>query len=183
MPHNTTRLITYAIVIISMMLSGCGGSKTTTETKGPQTETLAQAEARFSPSDYTRDPRLVIEADTRGALEKTTDIVAPKIALDTTRGYRVQVMFTAEIEQAGSLRDSLNSAFPGQWVYIVYDAPYYKVRIGNFAEHSDATEVLRSVVRQGYQDAWVVPDNVILHLPPRPATVAVPDSTAAQENR
>jgi hypothetical protein len=67
---------------------------------------------------------------------------------------------------------------PDEWVYLVYDLPYYKVRVGNYAEKEAANESVKKLVSLGYADAWVVPERILKNPPPPPPPVpAIPDST------
>jgi hypothetical protein len=45
--------------------------------------------------------------------------------------------------------------FPGE-VYLQYDAPYYKVRVGNCLTRREGDLLQERAVRRGYRDAWVV---------------------------
>ncbi len=95
---------------------------------------------------------------------------------DTVPGFRVQVLLTGNIDRANAVRDTLESLEPEEWTYIIFDAPYYKVRIGNFTDRSAGTEFARQLIRLGFNDAWVVPDNVITNLPPKlPSVDIVPE--------
>ncbi|HMD13182.1 MAG TPA: SPOR domain-containing protein [Bacteroidota bacterium] len=149
---------------------GCSGSK---ETSGKETsghtmrEFLAEYEPTFNPSDY--DPDITVlkqrEEDRHNAL--VASAVVSTALPETIPGFRVQVLFTQEIDEANRTRDSLSSVLPDDWIYIVYDVPYYKVRVGNFADRPSANQILKKLTTLGYTDAWIVPDNVIKNPPAR----------------
>jgi hypothetical protein len=46
-------------------------------------------------------------------------------------------------------------------LYVVYDPPVYKVRIGDFPTRAEANQKLTTVIGQGFSDAWVVGDRII----------------------
>lgn len=154
-----------AAALTAIFISCSGGSVSRNE--GAAQESLSQAESRFNPADYDRDPSLVKNADEHGTAHAPAAQVPPPVRTDTVRGFRVQVLFTPDIEEANRIRDTLSSALPHEYIYVVYDSPYYKVRAGNFTERSDANALVHTLVGCGYKDAWVVPDIVIINLPPR----------------
>jgi hypothetical protein len=176
-PLNNFLLI---VLILSAFLWGCGGEKETASAEIPRgmtlQEFLAQSEKNFHPSEYDPDPATIVrEARMRRDSVEAALITATAVA-ETIPGFRVQVLFTQEIEQANSTRDQLSPQTGDQWVYVVFDSPYYKVRVGNFADRSDAGVMLRNLVGLGYKDAWIVPDNIIKNPPPKPPeTFIVPE--------
>ncbi len=88
--------------------------------------------------------------------------------LDTTaEGFRVQVTSTQSIEIADSLRDKLLAPFDGQ-VYISFDPPNYKVRVGNYKFRSEAEKAEERLKRLGYRTAWVIRTRIETHSVPRP---------------
>jgi hypothetical protein len=50
---------------------------------------------------------------------------------------------------------------PQDSVYVVYDPPIYKIRLGDYPTRYDASIELPTVVGMGYPDAWIVPDNIV----------------------
>lgn len=47
-------------------------------------------------------------------------------------------------------------------VYLVYDAPQYKVRVGDFLLREDALQLSNRLRQSGYYDVWVVPSKVMV---------------------
>jgi len=152
------------------------------ETGASFKEFLSKYEKTFDPSAYNEDVEsiLIKEKLQRESIELARfAAIAPP---ETTQGFRVQVLFTPEIEQANEARDSLSNLLPDDWCYIVYEAPYYKVRIGNYADRSDAGGMQMKLVRLGYLDAWIVPDKIIKNPYPRPPELfIVPDKQPEQK--
>jgi hypothetical protein len=46
-------------------------------------------------------------------------------------------------------------------VYLLFDAPVYKVRVGDFVSRYEAGQKLPDIVELGYRDAWIVPDKIV----------------------
>lgn len=85
------------------------------------------------------------------------DDEAPQI-LD---GYRVQVYSDKDRGSAKYIEAKLKKDFK-LGVYLVYDAPFYKVRIGDFTDRDEATQFGIEMKKRGYRDAWVIKSAVII---------------------
>ncbi|NQV36569.1 MAG: SPOR domain-containing protein [Candidatus Marinimicrobia bacterium] len=70
-------------------------------------------------------------------------------------GYRVQVMATRYYEKADSLRSALTTQY-GSEVYIDFEAPNYKVRVGNCIVRKQAEELQDALKSRGYDSAWII---------------------------
>ena len=149
------------------LIAGCTTSKRVGKDKPDEElkEFLAKYEKTFDPSVYNPDVDSirVEEQHVHDAVESSNSV---EIALpETIPGFRIQVMFTPEIEEATGIRDSLSSSVPEEWTYVVFDAPYYKVRVGNFIERYEAQALLRRLIFLGFNEAWIVPDKIIKNPP------------------
>jgi hypothetical protein len=169
-----------SLLFLFVVLSGCKTPRATEKTPEPESSFdafLAKYEKSFDPSKYNPpiDSILATERKQHRAMDAGRIItVAPP---ETIPGFRVQVLFTPEIEQANLTRDTLLSELPDEWSYIVYDAPYYKVRVGNFVDRGLAAQMVKKLTNFGFQDAWVVPDKIIKNPPPRiPDELIIPDT-------
>jgi hypothetical protein len=121
-------------------------------------------ERSFKPSQYEPDP---IHGVTFQAA-----IAVP----ETVQGFRVQLLSTNEYDEAMLVRTSLEQYYPDTWIYTVYEAPTYKVRIGDYMTRGDAAMMLDSLSARGQKGAWIVPDRVIKNPPPKPPRPAPADS-------
>lgn len=163
------------------LLWGCGSA----ERSAPRTsatptlkEFLAESERSFRPADF--DPPVeTLKTENRAFTEAPTvpGLTAP-VAAETTAGFRVQVLLTQEIDRATATRDTLASEIPDEWVYLTFDLPYYKVRVGNYLDRESAGRCVQRLVSLGYADAWIVPDKVLRNPPVPPLRVAPPDTTS-----
>ncbi len=173
-----------ALVLLVLLVGGCGGSdpaqRGATSAKGDFPGDVPQAESSFRPADYG------VETWEQDTLVRPSGEVIPgadpavAASPDSIPGVRVQVSITGDIDDANNLRDSLSGELPKEWVYVVYHAPYYKIRVGNFVDRFAAGEMLERLRRQGFPDAWIVPDRIVRNPPPKPAAL-IPDSTDAGE--
>lgn len=75
-----------------------------------------------------------------------------------TQGYRIQVYATTDFKDAERKKEDLMASLD-ESVYVIYEAPYYKIRVGDFADELGAKNLKRKLTDKGY-DAWVVQSKV-----------------------
>ena len=82
-----------------------------------------------------------------------------KVQIDSTQiiieGFRVQVLATKQLAKAEQLQKDLSSIL-NQKIYIVFEAPNYKVRVGNFIDRSKAENFRKNLIKEGYQSSWII---------------------------
>jgi len=72
-----------------------------------------------------------------------------------SEGYRVQVLATRYIERADSLAIIMKNTINDS-VYVDFEAPNYKVRVGDFIDRASAESLQQDLVQMGYNSAWVL---------------------------
>ena len=70
-------------------------------------------------------------------------------------GYRVQVLVTRNSHSADTIRAVLSDKIDED-VYITYEVPYYKIRVGNCVDRKQAEELQLRLVELGYASAWII---------------------------
>ena len=70
-------------------------------------------------------------------------------------GYRVQILVTRNSHSADSIRAVLSDKIDED-VYITYEVPYYKIRVGNCVDRKQAEELKLKLVELGYASAWII---------------------------
>jgi hypothetical protein len=65
----------------------------------------------------------------------------PKFA----KGYRLMILNTTDRAEAMSLRAKLLQLFPEQKIYMTFQPPHIKVKLGNFLEKNEAEEYIKEV--------------------------------------
>jgi len=109
------------------------------------------------------DPNQLIDPDpkwpiissplnTDTTLIKNNQIDSAQIIIE---GFRVQILATKELVTAEQLQkqllDNLN-----QNIYIVFEAPNYKVRVGDFIDRKKAENLRQKMIKEGYSSAWII---------------------------
>ena len=72
-----------------------------------------------------------------------------------SEGYRVQVLATRYFERAESLAVIMKNTVSDS-VYVDFEAPNYKVRIGDFIDRNSAELLQQELVQMGYNSAWIL---------------------------
>ena len=83
--------------------------------------------------------------------------------ITTQNGYRLQIYESSSVEDANKfiirnkkiLEDSL---------YLIFEAPLYKVKYGDFISKNDAEISKRKISRKGYKNIWIVRSRIRLDL-------------------
>lgn len=150
--------------------SGCSESEgTLQDQKRANDELLRQLEEQFHPSDYDRPPKATpggVAAPESSAVDTSLPPV-PGPAPEQVPGYRVQIITTSSIDEAKEKKSFAESLFPGEWFYLQYDQPTYKIRAGNFVSRFEAERFRGMIAERGFAGAWVVPERVFKQPPPR----------------
>ena len=72
------------------------------------------------------------------------------------KGYRVQVAISENQEDLIDIKDNLEKVIKEK-IYIQFELPNYKLRVGNFSSRKKAELYRNKIVRLGYRSAWVIP--------------------------
>ena len=174
--HGSIYRITVLLIAL-LFVVGCLGGKKVAEEE-PQRPSSAGVDKRgFDPLELPEDREVIplthpksgdiqgqtafVEADNIGADTSLSQQTATAGEIDSlnNQAFRIQLL-TSKVY--GDARYALQVAeeifdYP---VFMDYEVPYFKVRVGSFAERDDAEEYLMKVKSAGYTDAWVVMVNV-----------------------
>ena len=82
-----------------------------------------------------------------------------KSSIDSTQiiseGFRVQFLATKQLAKAEQLQKDLSTIL-NQNIYIDFEAPNYKVRIGNFIDRNKAEIFRQNIIKEGYESSWII---------------------------
>ena len=70
-------------------------------------------------------------------------------------GYRIQI-FESTVSSIARAEAKRFQNILGDSVYIDFEAPLYKLRIGNFIDRKKAERAIESIKRLGAKDSWIV---------------------------
>lgn len=100
------------------------------------------------------DPALEIMLTERKEQNKETE---------TIPGYRLQVFFGSNREEAMQMQNRVSSRFKDTEVYLVYEQPYFKVRVGDYRTRMEALKMF-FIFKDRYDSVILTPDKI--NLPP-----------------
>ena len=74
----------------------------------------------------------------------------------TTRdGFRIQVFETSSSEKANSVFKKYKKKMDDS-LYVIFDAPLYKIQYGNFSKKYEAENVKKKLSQKGFKNIWIV---------------------------
>jgi hypothetical protein len=155
------------LILCSIFVLGTGCSSSRDFSQSPvTTEKMAPLndyEKTFNPIPYSKDIAIVIE---KNATQNQQGIFTPpsqdtvEAQEEIVQGFRIQLFSSSDFEDASQFKISLQDRSVSDSVYIVFDPPVYKVRVGDYSTRYEANQRLLYYIDLGYRDAWVVPDRV-----------------------
>ena len=77
------------------------------------------------------------------------------VRITTQDGFRLQVFETSSVEEANRSLRKFEKALDDS-VYMIFEAPLYKLRTGNFVTKREAENEKLKLNREGYKDVWIV---------------------------
>lgn len=97
--------------------------------------------------------------------DAVNELMEKHIALGKARnampGYRVQIFFGDNREEANAIKSDFLRIHPNMGAYMVYQQPNFKIRVGDFKTRMSAMELL-SEVQTRFPMAFIVKDFVKL---------------------
>ena len=74
----------------------------------------------------------------------------------TTRdGFRIQVFETSSSEKANNVFKKYKKKMVDS-LYLIFDAPLYKIQYGNFSKKYEAEDVKKQLSQKGFKNIWIV---------------------------
>lgn len=106
----------------------------------------------YATVQISKDPRLDVLGEKMAAYNASLSK-----NVRSSKGYRLMVLSTNDRNQAMQLRSRLLQQYPEHKVYMIYQNPFIKLKMGNFVEKSEAEAVRKELMRY-----HIVPGNVYL---------------------
>jgi hypothetical protein len=79
----------------------------------------------------------------------------------TIKGYRIQLFSGTERNNANEVKTRFLKLYPQLNAYLLYNQPYYKIRVGDFRTRLDA-EVAYQKIKNVFDECIIVSDNIAL---------------------
>lgn len=169
MNNNTANVFLLGFCVI--IVQSCGPSSEASDSEAQTRARMREYETQFDPSAYNPDVKEILREEfSKGQEHSETRVeVSNQAPPELVPGFRVQVFASTNIDDAARTKETVEGLFPGEWFYLVYDPPTYKIRGGNFGSRFEAERFMKQVSQSGFKDAWIVPDRVYKNPAHRPA--------------
>ena len=117
-----------------------------------------------SVSAYAQSGSVVINKDPRVDLlvNKQIEIneVTTRNARRTTAGYRIMVVSSNNRNTVAEAKTIMYREFPELKAYMMYQAPFFRLKVGNFRDRVNAEEYLERIKPFFKNNVYVVPDTI-----------------------
>ncbi len=77
------------------------------------------------------------------------------------QGYRIQIFFGSERKAANDAKNKFMQLNPDYEVYLIYQQPYFKVRVGDFRTKLEAQALFKKVLPE-FERVFIIPDKINL---------------------
>lgn len=128
-----------------------------------QEETKDISETGFIATLNHEGGKVTITQDARLQSVVNNHILANKSR--PTMGWRVQIYFgqgQAAKTKAENVKKSFLKKYPEMRAYLIYEAPYFKVRVGNFKTKFEAMKMQKELENK-YDKVFVIEDEIDLY--------------------
>jgi len=111
--------------------------------------------------ELSRAGHLIVSGDTPEDDSTTTliDNLISTIDSANSQAFKIQILTSKVYSDVRRAKIVAEEIFDRP-VYLDYEVPYYKLRVGSFGDRDHAEDYLQQVRMAGYSDAWVVVTNV-----------------------
>jgi hypothetical protein len=104
-----------------------------------------------------KDPRLDILTQKQALVNKRSQMMTSN---GLYKGYRLQLLSTNNRNQAFKLKYDLLTNYPEHKAYVTYQAPYFKVRLGNFLKKEEAEKMRKQISKNFPTGVFLVEDAI-----------------------
>ena len=77
------------------------------------------------------------------------------IQITTKEGYRLQLFESSTVDEANKIMTKYGKSLNDS-IYLVFDAPLYKIQYGDFVTKDQAELVKAELRKKGYKKVWIV---------------------------
>ena len=107
-----------------------------------------------------KDPRVDLLIKKQAQINEITT----RDARRSVSGYRLQVINTSDRNAAIAAKTKVYQLFPELKAYLLYQAPYFRLRVGNFTDKEEAEDYRKSLSREFPNSVFLVRDTVEVKL-------------------
>lgn len=154
-------MIRYFLILLPLIYLGCAGTKTTVKEESTPAKTSKYDES-FDPLSLDDDD-IVIASTKVSHSTKPDEIKDNSVAIPREiNGFRVQILATKNIETASLFEQEASERFQSQdyKTYLIFEAPLYKIRVGDCKMRSEAENLRDLATGYGYRESFIVKSKI-----------------------
>ena len=148
------KILLIAIVFISINSFG----QDTTLIKQPDSNSIT----------IHKDPRIDLLVKKQVQINEETSREARRFS----KGYRLLVVNTSKRDEAVAAKTKVYTYFPELKSYLIYQSPFYKLKVGNFKERKEAEEYMERLKKYFPEGVYIMNDTIEVKLEKETETVS-----------
>lgn len=103
-----------------------------------------------------KDPRLDVLVKKQAQINEATT----RDARRNMAGFRLQVINTSDRNAAIAAKTKVYQLYPELKAYLLYQAPYFRLRVGNFKDKDEAEDYRKSLLKEFPNGVFLVRDMI-----------------------
>lgn len=94
-----------------------------------------------------------------------SETVETDSTLQEINGFRIQIFMSEDITEAKRRESMYIESFGEENVLLIFESPFYKIRIGRYRNRDEAEDFREKLLRRGFYRTIIVPDRVKVLMP------------------
>ena len=115
-----------------------------------------------------KDPRIDLLVKKQIQINEETSREARRVG----KGFRLLVINTNNREEAAAAKTKVYTYFPELKSYLLYQAPYFKLKVGNFKEKKEAEDYQKRLEKYFPKGVFIMNDTIEIKLEKEAETVS-----------
>jgi len=115
-----------------------------------------------------KDPRIDLLVKKQIQINEETSREARRVG----KGYRLLVINTTKRDEAAAAKTTVYTFFPELKSYLLYQAPYFKLKVGNFKDRREAEDYRERLQKYFPRGVFIMNDTIELKLDKEAETVS-----------
>ena len=148
---------------ILFLALGCSSTKEVVIDETPLPETY-QYDESFDPLSLEDDDIIIAGEDETTVIDQqqSTTNEEEDVKLKEITGFRVQIFATKDIETASLFELEASERFGhlDHKIYLIFETPLYKIRVGDCKERTQAEELKELATQYGYRESFIVKSKI-----------------------
>lgn len=166
------------VISFAIFFYSCSASTDTRYSKSSEKEiSKTKEEAIITEDDFDIKPfhtKIEIPVESKETKDKPLDLwfgysnnipedLTKTTLVDTIPGYRVQVISTDNLDEANGVRSEIYFKTNEKTIYVMFEPPFYIVRVGDFKNINDAKALSFKLNQMGFAGTKVVKDLINIY--------------------